>query len=231
MNRHGNCQSATTVPSKAATRPVQGPERACKISRSSSNFRPGNQASAGFMRALCAARPILPGTQIAYPLSESSPRTSASPPARGKRDSMADWFGPLLRHMFGITIGLAGMTALIWWRTRCRHPNPHYIRAGTCQDDARAEPGGQPAMYECYDCGKRWVVRQRDPAWRPTRLVQKFQGYDESKAKRAATRAAIEQEQRRFLAANRVGPSSAPAVIAPQRRRKNVVDIDSRKPA
>jgi hypothetical protein len=144
---------------------------------------------------------------------------------------MSDWLGLLLRHMLWVTISLAGITVLIWWASRCRHPNPHYIHARTCADDLRAEGGVQPAMYECYDCGKRWVARQRDPAWMPTRLVQKFQGYDESKATRSATRAAIEQEQRRFLAANRLGMSSEPPVVGSQRRRKNVVQIGSRKPA
>ncbi len=150
---------------------------------------------------------------------------------------MSWWLGQLGHALYVIAPALAAAVALTSWLTRCRHPNPHYVRAVTRPDAATGrEVVIQPARYECYECGRSWNATQRDPAWMPTRLTQKFSGYDQSKAVRAATRAAIEQEQRRFLAAHRI---ELPAAAAPEpatphsrpRRPGHVVDINSRKPA
>jgi hypothetical protein len=112
--------------------------------------------------------------------------------------------------VFGLAFGSAAVA--VWAAavllTRCRHPHPHYERAVT-----RVEPQSgedvvvQPARYECFECGKRWTAVPRDPAWAPSPVVQRFTGYDETQAKRAAMRAAIEEQQRRVLAAHRAEPS------------------------
>ena len=94
---------------------------------------------------------------------------------------------------------LLGASYAVWRLTCCRHPNPHYVRPVVRQDANGHRIEMEPARYICYECGRSWVARQRDAAWHPTSLRHAFSGYDESKAARAATRAGIEEEQRRFL--------------------------------
>ena len=119
----------------------------------------------------------------------------------------------------------------------CSHPHPHYLRP----EPARTEADGtilpaQPARYRCFECGRTWDVTQRDPAWAPTGIVQKFTGHDPTKATSAILRATIEAEQRRFLAVNRTtiprpAVTAPPRSAAPRRRRlpSNVVHINSRR--
>ncbi|HUL74129.1 MAG TPA: hypothetical protein VLT86_13565 [Vicinamibacterales bacterium] len=138
----------------------------------------------------------------------------------------------------GALVGL-GAFMLIWKQGGCRHPNPHYIRQGTQLNDVTGEVVVRPAQYCCYECGKTWPAEQRDPAWSATGLVQKFEGYDEKKARRGAKRMASEERQRRALAARRVQPvEPAPTPIqfaapsAPRRPQPTeVVSLRSRKPA
>jgi hypothetical protein len=148
---------------------------------------------------------------------------------------MTWWSTHFLLEVYGIAGAAVAAAILIRWLGRCRHPNPHYIRAVTTAS-ATGQDAVQPARYLCYECGKSWPAAQRDPAWMPTHPVQKFYGYDERKAVRAATRAVVEQEQRRFLAAHRAVPDSPARDLEPARRRKrlraaNVIDLNSRKPA
>jgi hypothetical protein len=136
--------------------------------------------------------------------------------------------------IWAITGCLIVAASMIRWLTRCKHPNPHYIRPAT------TPPSGAPTVvgagrYECYECGRTWTAKT-DPAWAPTRLMQKFVGYDEQKIHQAATRAAIEAEQRRILAAHRVARSTPPATAkpaSPRRRNRpsNIIDLNSRRPA
>jgi hypothetical protein len=144
-----------------------------------------------------------------------------------------------LPAVFWIASTLAIASVVVWRLTRCRHPNPHYVRPVSQQNDLTGQPVvTEPARYVCYECGKSWPARQRDPAWTPSHLVRKFNGYDPNKAVAAATRAAIEEEQRRFLAVNRVVlrlRNTANIPFTPARRKRlsttNVVDLKSRKPA
>jgi hypothetical protein len=127
--------------------------------------------------------------------------------------------------VMGIAAAATGVLVAVWRKARCHHPHPHYVRGGE-----------QAAQYVCYECGKRWPAAVRDPAWAPTGVVRKFTGYDEALATRAAQRAAIEDEQRRFLAAHRVHAAGAHGQTAAPRRGKhrrpsNVVPLNSRKPA
>jgi hypothetical protein len=133
----------------------------------------------------------------------------------------------------GMAAALAGLIA---WLRRCRHPNPHYIRPSLAEDPATGhQTVVEPARYECYECGKTWRATVRDAAWAPTRLVQKFSGFDQSRMTRAATRAAIEQEQRTFLAAKRAEPlkaeTPAPATRRNAPRATSVVRFNTRRPA
>ncbi len=144
-----------------------------------------------------------------------------------------------LASIFWVTGALVGTGALIWLFSGCKHPNPHYVRQETAQDDATGdEIVVHPAHYCCYECGKTWLAEQRDPAWTASAVVQKFDGYDERKAVRAAKRIAVEERQRRVLADRRVRPIEVAAPIqfktgATSRRRRatDVVAIGSRKPA
>jgi hypothetical protein len=140
--------------------------------------------------------------------------------------------------VWGVLAFLVVAGLLRWW-TRCRHPSPHYERPLRQRDPVTGVDGEiRPARYTCFDCGKSWRAEQRDPAWAPSRVKQAFRGHDETLASRAAMRAAIVDEQRRFLAANRTAPPARAADGASPRRGRvkprrpsNVTDINSRRPA
>ena len=136
-----------------------------------------------------------------------------------------------------VTTVLLGVALAVSRLVRCHHPNPHYIRPVVREDATGNEAEVQPARYICYECGRTWIAVQRDAAWHPTHLRRMFSGFDEDKAVRAATRASIEEEQRRFLAVHRAFDEHASASAHPKRshaRRRqhaNVVDLNSRRPA
>ena len=138
--------------------------------------------------------------------------------------------------VWGVVAFLVVASLLRWW-TRCRHPSPHYERAVRQRDPVTGvEVEVHPARYTCYDCGKSWRAVLRDPAWAPSGVKQAFRGHDETIASRAAMRAAIVDEQRRFLAANRTTPARTAAAAPRQarvkvRRPSNITDINSRRPA
>jgi hypothetical protein len=138
-----------------------------------------------------------------------------------------------LLRLLGIAAILGAFSMVLWRRARCGHPNPHYVRPTTAHDATGRTVTVEPARYICYECGQSWVARQRDPAWHPTAIIQRFSGYDPRKAAQAAVRAEAEHAQRRQIAGNRARPA-APAAGADQRRQKepvSVVNIKSRKPA
>jgi hypothetical protein len=68
----------------------------------------------------------------------------------------------------------------------------------------------------------KWHDRA-DTAWKPTGYLYRFTGHDETKAGRAITRAAIEQQQRRLLARKRGEPN--PPKVRLKARAPNVVTI------
>jgi hypothetical protein len=118
--------------------------------------------------------------------------------------------------------------------SRCEHPSPHFVRAGNRIDAATgANEPASSAHYICYECGRSWPAETHDPAWHPSGVIQKFSGYDQRMAARAATRAAIEADQRRALAGKRSDRLDLPGpkVRRARRRVSNVVNIGSRKPA
>jgi len=125
--------------------------------------------------------------------------------------------------------------SLIRWLTRCKHPNPHYIRPATAVPSSGAIKVPWASRYECYECGRTWTAKS-DPAWAPTPLVQKFVGFDEQKIHQAVIRAAVEEEQRRLRAVRRVVGPTQPATAKPASHRRqnqpsNIIDLYSRRPA
>ena len=101
-----------------------------------------------------------------------------------------------------------------------QHPNPHFQRPVLLRDPVTgSDEVVEPASYTCYECGKSWPAVMRDAAWAPTGIRQSYRGYDAALAERASTRAAIVSEQRQLLAANRTGPTRAPAAVAAPKRR------------
>jgi hypothetical protein len=132
------------------------------------------------------------------------------------------WLNAAFQSAVVILSGAAAV-ALVWWLGRCRHPNPHYVRP---------QRSDEPGRYCCYECGRSWQVETRDPAWHPTRLVQKFSGFDQTKAAAARSRAAAEASRHQRIALQR-GDPARPASQLRRRpsRHAEVVDLNSRKPA
>lgn len=99
---------------------------------------------------------------------------------------------------------LAAATAF-WWLSRCHHPRP----LGLLPPTADAAGVEQPAQWFCGHCGKRWPAAF-DHGKSP---VQRFRGYDESKAKASAKRAEELADSQRKLAVRRAGMTArnAPA--------------------
>lgn len=144
----------------------------------------------------------------------------------------------MLGSIYWVAGALGGFSALIWLFRGCRHPNPHFVKQETRRDETTGEEVVvHPAHYCCYECGKTWLAKQRDPAWAASAIVQKYHGYDERKAVRAAKRSALEERQRRFLAVRRIRIPAPPKPLiqfdpaAPRRRPTEVVDLSTRKPA
>jgi hypothetical protein len=97
-----------------------------------------------------------------------------------------------------LTVGLGGLVvgALLLGVVRCRHPHPA-LHPPTVDFQGRRHP---PHWY-CDDCGKTWdAVFNHDAV-----PVQRFTGYDQSKAVDAARRADHVERELRRLAASRSG--------------------------
>lgn len=80
---------------------------------------------------------------------------------------------------------------------RCSHPGPLGLWPSTMNDKNEVVP----AQWFCDRCGKSWAAgfdHGRPP-------VQKFTGYDESKAVRSALRASELEQRQRVLALKRAG--------------------------
>lgn len=86
---------------------------------------------------------------------------------------------------------------------RCSHPGPLGLWPATVNDTGESVP----AQWFCDRCGKSWAAgfdHGRPP-------VQKFTGYDESKAVRSAHRASELEQRQRVLALRRAGFEPAEA--------------------
>jgi hypothetical protein len=93
------------------------------------------------------------------------------------------------------------VAALVWQMTRCRHSQPLGLLPPLVNERGEAVP---PRWY-CDDCGESWpAVFEHGPA-----PVQRFKGYDQSKAATAAKRADELSARTRALALRRAGLNSA----------------------
>jgi len=115
---------------------------------------------------------------------------------------MAIWAVPLLLLiLFAAAAGTA-----FWWFSRCHHPRPLGLLPPMIDEDGVLEP----AQWYCGACGHRFpadFVHDRTP-------IPRFTGYDETKSRVSAKRAAdLEQNQRR-LALKRAGMASRSASAA-----------------
>lgn len=138
--------------------------------------------------------------------------------------------------VFGSTLGartaavLAGgfglLAAAVWWFGQCHHPRPLSLLPPVTDADGKR----QPAQWFCPQCGHRFPAtfeHDKPP-------IQRFKGYDESKAVAAAKRAADMEQRQRQLALKRAGlkrpstPAAAPpAATTPPR--PEPVRIDTRR--
>lgn len=87
---------------------------------------------------------------------------------------------------------------LIGWRLSvCPHHGPLALLPSTTDLDGAK----LPARWFCDACGKTWAANLE----KPQTPIQKFKGYDESKATQSAKRARELVESTRILAARRAG--------------------------
>jgi hypothetical protein len=98
-------------------------------------------------------------------------------------------------------VGTAGLAAL-WRFGRCPHPRP----LGLLPPVTDADGTRTPAQWYCGQCGERFPAsfeHEHAP-------IQRFSGYDETKARNAARRAADLDDRRRQLAVKRAGMARRP---------------------
>ena len=107
---------------------------------------------------------------------------------------------------------LAGLgTALVaglWKFGRCPHPRP----LGLLPPTTDANGNRTPAQWYCGQCGERFPAdfeHDHTP-------IQRFHGYDESKARTAARRASDLEDRRRQLAVRRAGLTGQPRRLEPE---------------
>jgi len=106
-------------------------------------------------------------------------------------------------HRGWLLVGLGTAVAAGFWRFgRCPHPRPlGLLPPVTGSDGTRT-----PAQWYCGQCGERFPAsfeHDHPP-------IQRFFGYDETKARNAARRAADLDDRRRQLAVKRAGMSRRP---------------------
>lgn len=89
---------------------------------------------------------------------------------------------------------------------RCRHASPGLLPPITNTDGSRVS-----ARWCCHECGKTWPATFEHD----TRPIQKYSGYDESKAIAAARRADQLSRQQRGLAVRRAGTARRPRPVSP----------------
>ena len=134
---------------------------------------------------------------------------------------MVIWTIPVLLL---IVLAAAAGTAF-WWFSRCHHPRPLGLLPPMIDEQGVL----QPAQWYCGACGERFpatFVHDRTP-------IPRFTGYDESKSRVSARRAAdLEQNQRR-IALKRAGLAGRSRIAAqnPAGARPEPVSIDSRRRA
>ena len=97
-----------------------------------------------------------------------------------------------------VSVGAFAFTLML----RCRHASPALLPPTTALDGSRVA-----ARWCCHECGKTWPAAFEHD----TRPIQKYSGYDESKAIAAARRAEHLSKQQRDLAVRRSGLAGRPS--------------------
>jgi hypothetical protein len=126
-----------------------------------------------------------------------------------------------------LTVGIIVVAAgIVYQFGRCSHQRPLALLPASVDINGEALP---PRWY-CDHCGKEWPAhfdKDRVP-------IQRFTGYDESKAVSAAKRADQLRERRRLMAIERAGLGSATRQRKPAQARaprsETVVNIGTRRP-
>src|SRR6185295_10041047 len=125
-------------------------------------------------------------------------------PRRGGRSMLRVivLFGPA-------AIAVIAAARAVWWFGRCRHPRP----LGLVPPVVDAHGERQPARWFCGQCGEYWpAVFEHEHA-----PIQRFHGYDESKARESAKRAAALEQRQRELAVRRAGMTTRQPDVRPSR--------------
>jgi hypothetical protein len=134
--------------------------------------------------------------------------------------------------LFGVAITI-GFVVLAWWPVvigaivvggawslmTCRHPG----KLGLLPPVVSETGERLPARWYCDQCGESWpagITHEAEP-------IQRFSGYDESKARSAARRASELEAAQRGLAVRRSG--AAPAPPAPKKPRPAAVPFGTRR--
>lgn len=110
---------------------------------------------------------------------------------------------------WGLALGLTAAALGAWRLSICPHGGPLALLPATTDMDGTM----LPPRWHCDACGKTWVAnfeKEQTP-------VRKFSGYDESKAVRAAKRAAELADRQRALALQRAGlrPATSAKKVKP----------------
>lgn len=104
-------------------------------------------------------------------------------------------------------LGLLVTAAIAWLLMRCPHTGPLALLPASTDFLGTA----RPPRWFCDGCGREWPAHFE----RAQTPVQKFSGYDESKAVRAAEREAEMVEARRRLALTRAATPAAAKKATP----------------
>lgn len=123
------------------------------------------------------------------------------------------------QHGLLITSLSAVLAVALWRLGRCSHPRPLGLLPPVTDEHGNRTP----AQWYCGQCGRRFPAyfeHDRTP-------IQRFSGYDETKAREAARRAAELADRKRQLALKRAGLATGLETHHPASKRSGPVPIRS----
>lgn len=107
-----------------------------------------------------------------------------------------------------VTVAIGGVVAAgSWWLGRCHHPRPLGLLPPTTDEQGNRVP----ARWFCEKCGSQFAATF-EHCHAP---IQRFAGFDGSKATHAARRKADFDQRQRQLAVRRAGMKQRPATVRP----------------
>lgn len=124
---------------------------------------------------------------------------------------------------WAVVIAAAAGGPVVWHLSGCSHHGPLGLLPATT--DLNGQP--LPPRWFCDQCGETWVANFE----KEHKPIQRFTGYDESKAVEAARRAAQLADRQRGLALQRAGLRAAikPSRPIPDLETADVVLIGKRR--